>query len=296
MLIVVAGPTASGKTSLSISLAQKLSSEIISADSRQVYKEMSIGTAKPDEEEMQSIKHHFINRVSIKDEYNVGKYESDVISFLEKYFIKNDIAILTGGTGLYIDAIVNGLDDFPDIDLVIKDKLIFEFEKKGLSFLQDELKKNDPVYYKTVDLNNSHRLIRALSVIRQSNQPYSSFINKKNTKRDFEVVKILLNWSREDLYIRINKRVDLMINKGLESEVKKLYRYKSLKALQTVGYKELFEYFDGLISKDYAIELIKRNSRRYAKRQMTWFRNKGEWNIFDANKPNEILEFVKTRL
>lgn len=281
ILIVIAGPTASGKTSLSIELAKKLDADIISADSRQVYKEMNIGTAKPSIEEMQGVKHHFLGNVSIHNKYDVGLYENEVIAFLEDYFNDKNYAILVGGTGLYINSVLYGLDKFPEVEESVKIKLTQELEDKGIVYLQKELKKYDPEYYGKVDLNNAHRLIRALSVIIQSGNPYSSFLNKEKNSRSFQIKKILLDTPREKLYERINLRVDLMIQNGLEKEARKLYQYKNLKALQTVGYSELFSYFDEDISREEAIELIKRNTRRYAKRQMTWFRNKGEWNKFE---------------
>jgi len=292
ILIVIAGPTASGKTSIAIELAKKLGAEIISADSRQVYKEMSIGTAKPTVKEMQGIPHHFIGNVSIKEKYDVGIYEREVLGFLEKYYQKNKYAILVGGTGLYINAVLYGLDKFPDVDEEVKLKLIEEYHEKGIEYLQNELKKVDLKYYSTVDKNNAHRMIRALSVYRQSGMPYSSFLDKIKPKREFEPIKILLDTPREILYQRINDRVDDMLKQGLEYEARDLYRFKHLKALQTVGYKELFKYFDGNLAREEAIDLLKQNTRRYAKRQMTWFRNKGEWNVFDSKNVEEIFDFI----
>ncbi len=292
ILIVIAGPTASGKTSIAIELAKKLGAEIISADSRQVYKEMSIGTAKPTVKEMQGIPHHFIGNVSIKEKYDVGIYEREVLGFLEKYYQKNKYAILVGGTGLYINAVLYGLDKFPDVDEEVKLKLIEEYKEKGIEYLQNELKKVDLKYYSTVDKNNAHRMIRALSVYRQSGMPYSSFLDKIKPKREFEPIKILLDTPREILYQRINDRVDDMLKQGLEYEARDLYRFKHLKALQTVGYKELFKYFDGNLAREEAIDLLKQNTRRYAKRQMTWFRNKGEWNVFDSKNVEEIFDFI----
>ena len=292
ILIVIAGATASGKTSLSIELAKLLNAEIISADSRQVYKEMNIGTAKPTIEEMSGIPHHFIGNVSIHDKYDVGIYEQEVLAFLDNYFQTNKYAVLVGGTGLYIDAVIYGLDKFPEVDIKIKNQIQQEFDEYGIEHLQKELEEKDVDYFRTVDLNNSHRLIRALSVIRQSSKPYSSFLNKNNISRNFDIIKILLEWPREKLYSRINERVDIMIDQGLEKEAGDLFLYKDLKALQTVGYKELFEYFEGKISRDSAIELLKRNTRRYAKRQMTWFRNKGQWNSFAAGDFDKIFDFI----
>jgi len=296
ILIVIAGPTASGKTSVSIELAKSLNTEIISADSRQVYKEMNIGTAKPTYKERENITHHFIGNISIHEKYDVGIYEQDVIKFLDQYFQKNKYAILVGGTGLYLNAVLYGLDKFPTVDEEIKNQLVKDFEDNGIEYLQNELKEKDANYYNSVDKNNSHRLIRALSIIRQSGKPYSSFLNKNKPNRNFEIIKILLDRPREELYDRINKRVDIMVAQGLENEAKKLYHYRDLKALQTVGYKEFFEYFDGAITRDEAIKLLKRNTRRYAKRQMTWFRNKGDWHIFNEIVSDKILEFVTNQV
>ena len=295
-IIVIAGPTAVGKTSVSIELAKKLNCDIISADSRQVYIEMDIGTAKPDDVEMQGVKHHFINNVSIFSNYDVGIYERGVNSFLKKYFEDNDIVILTGGTGLYIEAIIKGMDDFPDIDTEIKSGLIDLYEKKGIGTLQKMLKDSDPDYYNKVDLNNPHRLIRALSVFKQTSIPFSKFLNQNNDNIKYNTLNILLHLPRELLYDRINRRVDIMLENGLIDEAKQLYEQKGLKALNTVGYKELFDYFDNKISLEEAVRLIKRNSRRYAKRQMTWFNNRGEWNIFAPDNVEGIYEFINNAL
>ena len=295
-IIVIAGPTAVGKTSVAIELAKKLNCDIMSADSRQVYIEMNIGTAKPDDIEMQGVKHHFINNVSIVSHYDVGMYERGVNSFLKKYFEDNDIVILTGGTGLYIEAVIRGLDDFPDIDKKIKSGLVDIYEKEGIGTLQKMLKDNDPVYFEKVDINNPHRLIRALSVIEQTGIPFSKFLNKKNNDFKYNTLNILLQLPRDILYERINKRVDAMIEKGLIEEARQLYEYKNLKALNTVGYKELFDYFDNKISQEEAINLIKRNTRRYAKRQMTWFNNRGNWNVFSRGDFDKIYKFVANSL
>jgi tRNA dimethylallyltransferase len=291
-IIIIAGPTAVGKTSVAIKLAKKLNCDIISADSRQVYIEMNIGTAKPDKIEMEGIKHHFINNVSVTDNYDVGKYAREVNAFLEEYFTEKDIVIMTGGTGLYIEAAIWGLDDFPDIDKDIKSGLIKICEQKGVGELQKMLKNVDPVYYAKVDLNNPHRLIRALSVFQQTNIPYSAFLKQFEHNSKYKTINILLQLNREVLYDRINKRVDIMIKNGLVDEVGKLYEYKDLKALNTVGYKELFAYLDDKTSLDEAILLIKRNSRRYAKRQMTWFNNRGNWNVFSPDDIEDILRFI----
>ena len=296
ILIVIAGPTASGKTDFAIKLAEKFNAEIISADSRQVYNEMNIGTAKPDVDDLNRVAHHFIGNVLISEKYNVGIYEKEVISFLDEYYKNKDIAILCGGTGLYIEAVLNGLDHFPDIDIEVLDKIEYDLKNKGLNFLQKELKIADPEYFNKVDIYNSHRLIRALSVIRQTGQLFSGFLEKNNSAREFQSIELLIDPPRSILYERINKRVDLMINNGLEQEARTLYDQRKCKALQTVGYRELFGYFDGSISRDDAIELIKRNTRRYAKRQVTWFRNRGEWTEVDPENFESVLSLIYQKI
>ncbi len=291
-IIVVAGATAVGKTSLSIELAKALNCDIISADSRQVYKEMHIGTAKPTLEERQGIIHHFINIVSVKEDYNVGKYESQVKSFWEKYFTKNNTVIVCGGTGLYIESLINGLDYFPEVSPEIKKSITLKYKQKGIEYLKNRLKESDLEYYFKVDKNNPHRLIRALSVIEATGNKFSSFLKGKQSQNDFEFIKILLELPRDILYRRIEDRVDEMIRLGLIEEAKDLFEYKHLNSLQTVGYKELFAYFDGEIPLEKAIELIKRNTRRYAKRQMTWFRNRGKWNVFSPKEKDKILKLI----
>jgi len=271
-LIVISGATAIGKTALSIQLAQHFNSEIISADSRQFYKELKIGATPPSQEELIKVKHHFIQHLSVKDDYNVGLFEKDAIAVLYTLFKKTDTLIMAGGSGLYIDAVCNGLDTFPKVDERIKKELIAEYKNKGITFLQDELKKRDPVYFDIVDINNSQRLIRALAVIRESRKPFSSFRNKTSAKRDFKISHFSLEMEREKLYERINRRVDLMMEEELLKEVENLIPYKNKNALQTVGYKELFSYFDGKISLEEAINKIKQNTRRFAKRQISWFK------------------------
>ena len=271
-LIVISGATAIGKTALSIQLALHFNSEIISADSRQFYKELKIGAAPPSEEELAKVKHHFIQHLSVKDDYNVGLFEKDAIAVLYTLFKKTDTLIMAGGSGLYIDAVCNGLDTFPKVNEKIKKELTSEYENKGITFLQDELKKRDPVYFDIVDINNPQRLIRALVVIRESRKPFSSFRNKTSAKRDFKISHFSLEMEREKLYERINRRVDLMMEEGLVNEVENLITYRNKNALQTVGYKELFAFFDGEMNLEEAIEKIKQNTRRFAKRQISWFK------------------------
>ena len=258
LLICVVGPTAIGKTSLAIKIAQFFSTEIISADSRQFYKEMSIGTAVPSKEELDTIKHHFIQNRSITDDYNVGEFERDALLLLDTLFKKNPVIVMVGGSGLYLDAVVKGLDIFPNVSSEIQEQLKFEFESLGIDFLQKELKQKDPDYFQKVDINNHHRLIRALGICRATGLPYSSFLNSKKDPRQFKTLYIGLTADREIVYDRINKRVDIMMEEGLEVEARELYQYKTLNALQTVGYKELFSYFDGEYSKKEALKKLKR--------------------------------------
>ena len=289
-LIVISGATAIGKTALSIQLAQHFNSEIISADSRQFYKELKIGAAPPSEEELAKVKHHFIQHLSVKDDYNVGLFEKDAIALLQNLFKKTDTLIMVGGSGLYMDAVCNGLDTFPEVDEKIKKELIAEYKNKGITFLQDELKKTDSDYFDIVDIYNPQRLIRALAVIRESRKPFSSFRNKTFAERDFKISHFSLEMEREKLYERINSRVDMMMEEGLLKEVENLIPYKNKNALQTVGYKELFSYFDGEISLDEAINKIKQNTRRFAKRQISWFkREEGIQHVSCENAFEKII-------
>lgn len=271
-LIVIAGPTAVGKTSYAISLAQKLNTVILSADSRQVYAGMPIATAQPDMDERQGVPHYLIGHIDPKHHYSAGAFEKEAIQLLEKLFKKHHTIILTGGTGLYIDAVIKGLDDFPQIDPTIRQELNEIHEDSGLETLLHELEQSDPEYYKIVDKQNPRRIIRALEFIRSSGQPFSSFRKNKPKDRFFETTIILLERDRKTLYNRINRRVLQMVEAGLLAEAKKWYPLRMYNSTQTVGYKELFEHFDGTITLERAIELIQQNSRRYAKRQMTWFR------------------------
>jgi tRNA dimethylallyltransferase len=294
-LIVIAGPTAVGKTALSIELAKFYNCPIISADSRQFYKEMSIGTAKPTKEEMQDVPHYFIDNISIHDTYNVGQFEREAIDCIEKLFKDHEQLILVGGSGLYINAVLNGVDEFEEIPAHIREQLIKDYEEKGLIYLQEELKLKDEVYYNQVDLNNPQRIMRALEVCIHNNKPYSSFRTKEKKQRSFDAINILINTEREALYHRINKRVDIMMQNGLLEEVKSLYPYKHLNALNTVGYKELFDYIDNKCTLEEAVNLIKQNSRRYAKRQLTWFNHQGDFETFtptDLEKLKAYLDIV----
>lgn len=292
-LIIISGATASGKTSLGIRLAQHFKTVILSADSRQFFREMNIGTAKPDADELAAAPHYFINTLSIYDNYSVGDYERDAIELLNQLFQDHDIVVMVGGSGFYIKAVCEGLDRFPEVPKAIREELITLHETKGIEFLQQELKAKDPEYYEEVDINNPHRVIRALEICRASGKPFSSFRTSKTTKRAFTPIKIAIDWDREKLYERINYRVDLMLEAGLEAEAKKLYPLKHLNALQTVGYQEWFDYFDDTIDREEAIRLIKRNTRRYAKRQMTWLRREGDFHYFKPNELDNVIPFVQ---
>ena len=270
--IVIAGPTASGKTAFSIELAKALNTVILSADSRQFYKEMSIGTAAPTEEELSQVKHYFVHHISIEDKYDVADYERDVLQLLDELFKTHDTVIMTGGSGLFIDAVCNGIDAMPDVEPEIREKVQKLFDEGGLKALQNEVQRVDPEYYAIVDQQNPRRLQRALEVCYQTGQPFSSFRSGNAVQRDFEIKKYALLWDRQQLIERIDKRVDMMMEQGLLEEAKALYPKRHLNALNTVGYKELFSYFDGQCTLEEAVEQIKIHTRQSAKRQMTWLR------------------------
>ena len=293
-LITISGQTASGKTNLSIRLAQDLNCSIISCDSRQFYKEMSIGTAVPSKLELSKANHYFIHHKSVKDNYTVGDFQNDALKLIENLFKKDDYIILTGGSGMYMDAIVNGIDKFPKIKLGVRELLNEKHNSRGILFLKNKLKELDPEYYDIVDVNNHRRLIRALEVCISTGKPYSSFLNKKNKKYDFESVNFGIKVDRELLYKKINYRVDKMISDGLIKEAKTLVNFKDLNPLNTVGYKELFEHFKGNLTKSQAIEKIKQNTRRYAKRQMTWLKNKNLVWIENNVEIDEIKRFINS--
>lgn len=296
-LISIIGPTAIGKTALSIAIAKHFDTEIISADSRQFYKEMQIGTAAPSIEELNAIKHHFIHHKSILDDYNVGAFEKDALHTLDKLFQKHNVVIMVGGSGLYIDAVTKGLDDFPQVSPEIREALNQDFSRKGLEYLQDRLKNLDPKSFETIAIANPHRLIRALEISIGSGQPYSSFLNKNKVERQFETITIGLTADRPKIYDRINKRVDLMIKHGLLNEVEHLQHLQHLNALNTVGYSELFKFLSGEWTLGFAVSEIKKNSRRYAKRQLTWFRKKEEISWFDNETTLEkVLESLPKKM
>lgn len=294
-LLVIVGPTAVGKTTLAVSLAKRLNTEIISADSRQLYQELSIGTAKPTEEEMQNIPHHFINSHSITDTYSVGDYERDCLKLLDDLFLQQNVVILVGGSGLFVRALLEGLDEFPEVPPQIREDLIHEFQSKGITFLQEKITELDPEYAKAVDLQNHQRLIRALEVCLASGKPYSSFRTASKKQRSFNTIKVGLELDRPILYDRINTRVDNMIKQGLIEEARSVLEYKGHNALQTVGYQELFDHFAGKTSEVEAIELIKRNSRRFAKRQLTWFKKDEETKWFNPQREEEISRYFESK-
>ena len=297
VLITIVGPTAIGKTSLSIEIAKYFNTEIISSDSRQFYKEMNIGTAVPSREELNQVPHHFIQNLSIHDNYNVGDYEKDSIAKLNELFQKNNVAVMVGGSGLYVDAVLKGLDNFPSIDPGIRLNLKLQLKEFGIKPLQIRLKKLDPETYQKIDIENHQRVIRALEVCIGSGRPYSSFLTSNTVQRNFIPIKIGLTAEREIIYDRINKRVDIMMKNGLLEEAKVLFIYKNLNALQAVGYKELFSYLGHEISLELAIEEIKKNTRRFAKRQQTWYRKDDEITWFDFNEnKQDIIEFIKEKI
>lgn len=296
-LIVVVGPTAIGKTTLSISLARNFATEIISADSRQFFREMSIGTAAPSTTELSEARHHFIHHRSITEEYSVGDFEREALEKLKKLFSTHREVVMVGGSGLYVDAVTKGLDHFPDVDPQIREGLNLQLKEKGIGNLQEQLKQLDPEYYSEADVQNPHRLIRALEICKGTGKPYSSFRKNKKAQRFFEPIYIGLTADREIVYDRINRRVDLMMEAGLLEEARKLYGQRELNALNTVGYKEIFRYLDGDWSLEKAVEEIKKNTRRFAKRQFTWFKKNPEINWFDyTTPPEEIVAFLKEKM
>jgi len=293
-LIVISGPTAVGKTALSIELAKAFDTVVLSADSRQVFKEMAIGTAKVSQEEMQGVKHFFIDHVSIYDKpvYDAAQFEKEAICLLEELFKIHDVIILAGGSGLYVNAVLKGLDDMPEIPDIIREQLTAELEEKGLYCLLQELEAKDPLYYDKVDRGNPRRVQRALEVIRHTGKPFSDFHTGEPKQRPFNVIHIGLERDREELYHRINKRMDSMLEQGLEEEAKALYPYRTFNALQTVGYKEIFENMEGSYSREEMIEKLKQHSRQYAKRQMTWLKKDESIKWFHPDQIKDIKEWI----
>lgn len=295
-LIVLIGPTGVGKTDLSIKIAEKYGSPIISADSRQLYSDLKIGTAAPTEEYLKRVKHYFVGTLKLTDYYSAAQYESEVISLLEELFKSNNTILLTGGSMMYIDAICKGIDDIPTVDSETRQMMMEKYEKEGLDRLCAELKLLDPEYYSTVDLKNPKRVIHALEICYMTGKTYTSFRTGNKKQRSFDIIKIGLCRDREELYERINKRVDIMIKEGLVDEVKSVYEYRKLNSLNTVGYKEIIQYLEGNCTLEFAIEKIKQNSRIYSRKQMTWFKRDNDITWFHPDKEEEIMEFIESKL
>jgi tRNA dimethylallyltransferase len=295
-LILVVGPTAVGKTDLCINLAKKFKTEIVSCDSRQFYRELNLGTAKPSPDELNQVPHHLINSLSIEDNYDVRRFEHDALEILDTIFKDGSIAVMTGGSGLFADAVTRGFDEIPDIDPDIRKRVISDYQSHGLDWLQTEVSRVDPEYYALVDRQNPQRLMRALEVFLGTGIKFSGFRQRKKTERPFRVIKIGLEREREELYHRIDQRMDQMINQGLFEEAESLFEKRHLNALQTVGYSEIFGYLEGNYDRSEAIRLLKRNSRRYAKRQLTWFRRDPEIRWFHPDQLEEILSWLETQI
>ena len=295
-LVVIAGPTASGKTATAIQVAKALGTEIISADSRQFYKELPIGTAAPTKEEQSEVQHHMIHNLKVEDKYDVADYENDVLTLLKKLFINHDAVVLTGGSGLFIDAVCKGLDSIPDISDEVRNQVNKLYEEGGLFALQNEVQRLDPEYYNIVDKYNPRRLQRAVEVCYQTGLPYSSFRNNTAKVRDFKIIKVALLWDRNELISRINLRVEKMVSEGLLEEARAMYPKRHLNSLNTVGYKELFEHFDGKATLNEAIEHIKINTRQYAKRQMTWLRKNNDYQWFTIDEIPEMINYIKSTI
>lgn len=294
-LIVIVGATGSGKTDLSIEIARHYNAPIISTDSRQVYKGMAVGTAQPTPEQLQAAEHHFIACFDVTQEFNCGEFEKRALELLDELFERSETVVAVGGSGLYVKALCEGMDDLPEADKELRDALMKRYEENGLGELVEELKRLDPVYCEKADLNNHARVLRALEVCRRTGLPYSSFRTGTSKKRNFDIIKIGTAMPRDVLYDRINRRVDAMMDAGLEAEARALLPYRGCNSLHTVGYSEMFEMFDGKISLDEAVELIKRNSRRYAKRQITWFGRDAGIKWFDPRSVSEIVEYIDSQ-
>jgi tRNA dimethylallyltransferase len=295
-LIVILGPTGIGKTSLGLLLAKYFSTEIVSCDSRQIYREMKIGTAVPDQETLTQVKHHLIQTHSIHDYYNASKFEIEVLNILKQLFEKMEVAVMVGGSMMYIDAVCKGIDDLPEVDPEIRNSLIERMDKEGIESLRMDLRYLDPAYYSEADLHNPKRILHALEICLMTGKPYSSFRTRKIKERDFEIIKIGLNMDRALLYERIDQRVEQMFGEGLEKEARDLYPFRHLNSLNTVGYKELFDFFDGKTSLIEAKEKIKANSHKYARKQLTWFSGDSSINWFSPGMEKEILEFLYEHL
>jgi tRNA dimethylallyltransferase len=292
---VIAGPTGAGKTALAIEVARYFSAEIISADARQFYRELEIGTAKPDAKQLSAVKHHMINNKSIGELYGAGDFAADTEDLLTQLFSRYNLVVMVGGSGLYIDAVLNGVDEFESVDEEVRQNVIEEYNTKGLEWLREEVKNKDPHYFSSVDTNNPQRLMRALEVMRHSGRTFSSFHKKQTKPRDFEAIKILVNPERQELYDRINRRTDEMMSAGWLEEAKALYTKRHLNALKTVGYNELFQYIEGRCTLNEAVEKIKQHTRNYAKRQLTWFRNRDTFVPFDPSDSEAVIAYIKSQ-
>lgn len=294
--MVLAGPTAVGKTDCGIRIARHFGTEIISADSRQIYREMSIGTAVPTRQELDLVRHHFIQTISIRENYNASTYEEQVMGKLKELFEKQNLVLMVGGSGLYIDALCKGIDDLPSADPVLRKRLLTRFDKEGLAPLVEELKRVDPLSHKRIDLQNHMRVLKALEVSLQSGKPYSAFLKEAVKERPFQILRIALDMDRKLLYDRINARVDQMMKEGLLSEVKELQSLRGYTALKTVGYRELFDHLDGLVSLEEAVDLIKRHTRKFARKQLTWFRKEMQYKWFAPPDPKQIIAWLEKEL
>ena len=292
-LVVIAGPTAVGKTSCSIQIAKHFGADIISADSRQIYRETSIGTAVPSREELDSVKHHFVQTISIRDGYNASTYEQEVLDTLQQLFKRADVVLMVGGSGLYIDAVCRGIDDLPSVDQSLRDALLKRLDTEGLETLTLELKELDPVSYRRIDLKNHMRVLKALEISLQTGKPYSSFLTAVKKERPFQIVRIALDMERKLLYDRINLRVDQMMKEGLLEEVRELQHLKGYTALKTVGYRELFDYLEGKVPLEEAVDLIKRHTRKFARKQLTWFRKENQYQWFAPPDPLELISWLE---
>jgi tRNA dimethylallyltransferase len=295
-LIVLVGPTAVGKTALGIELAQHFGTEIISADSRQMYRELDIGTAPPSEQELKLVKHHFVKNKSVTDYYNASMFEVEVLNLLEQLFQKLDVVLLVGGSTLYIDALCYGIDDLPAVDMTLREQLMQQYREEGITFLRAKLKMLDPEHYQKVDLSNPNRMLKAIEVSLMTGKPYSSLLTATRKEREFNLIKVGLNRDRAELFDRINMRVDQMVQNGLVDEVKSLEAFREYNALKTVGYREVFEYLDGKVTLEQAIEQVKTNTRRYAKRQLTWFSRDKEMPWLHPGQIEDILGYIKSKL
>ncbi len=295
-LVTIVGPTAVGKTAVAIAMAKYFNTEIISADSRQFYREMKIGTAIPSAEQLAAVRHHFIGNRSVQEYYNASMYEYEVLALLDGLFDRYDVIIMAGGSGMYIDAVCNGIDDFPAVNALVRENLKSAFQQKGIDWLRSQLKESDPAYYSQVDLSNPKRLLKALEIITMTGRPYSSFLTRQKKERDFGIIQTGLNIERKQLYENINLRVENMIRKGLVEEAKALHPFRKLNALETVGYKEIFDHLEGKTSLKEAIDLIKRHSRQYARRQLTWFRKNKHVRWYSPDEPDAMIGYIVSRM